>query len=534
MILPFQGHLDVGGHRLANAGFMLPNLAPGVQQVGPSVPIYSRASMISEKTTELLERMQRFDDADVNRVDLVGDLGSLQKQLGMTLGEITRAITSTTTGFPVRENLEAPARILVPLETPVRNMLPRTVGAGLASAWRQVLSLGGGYGFATTVTTGTASATQTVGSTAGMQAGDVLEFFTATTGIPIGGTAVSGLRTVSSVTSATVVVLAATITTVTGDLVVNTGKNESDVVTGSTTAASVPGRPMGAQRVSGLTAITNNIRLFYAETGAPAEHTTVYASKSVGYKLMGVFGSVTGFAMAAGANYQPQLATEKRNAILNLMLNEESALINGSSTSVLPPWGDFTNALGFDGLINLITTANGVPADQVQSSAGGMTLSLVDQMLRRIWEFGGQGQWILASSQEVLSFVHLAEAAGSIIRLQATMDGGTVLGLKVTGYVHPVTGEIVPIMPSRFLAPGTMIFGSKYLPDGTPALDVNVLPQVELPALEPTEQIQGYVARELAVTTSAVDVHPFVVTCYEVLRMFGSTVFGKVSGLTAT
>jgi len=528
------GHLEVGGHRLANAGFMLPSFAPnGVQTAGPSIPIYARGSNISEKTTDLIQRMTRIDEGGLERVDLMGDIASIQKQLGMSLQEITRAITTSSNAFPVRENLEAPARNLVPMETPLRNMLPRTVGAGTASQWRQIVSMGGGFGFATTVTTGAASATQVVGSTAGMKAGDVIQFVTATTGVPIGGTTAASLRTISSITNATTVVLAATITTVTGDLVVNTGKGVGDVVTGSTTAAYVHGRPMGAGTPGGLTATTYYGRSFYAETGSPAEKQTSYLAKTAGYKLLGAFGSVTGFAMAAGANFQPQLATEKLHALNNLMLNEENALWNGSSTSLLPPWGDFTNALGFDGVINLISTTNGTPADQIQTAVGPLTLSHVDNQLKRITDYGGQEQWIGASGQEIMSFVHLAEAAGSIIRVQATMQGAAVLGLSVTGYVHPVTGQVVPIMYSRFIEPGTLVFGSKRLPDGTPALDVQVLPQVELPALEPNEMIQGYVARELAVTTSAVDVHPFCITIYEVERMLGATVFAKSSGVTA-
>jgi hypothetical protein len=535
MMVPMFGNLEIGGQRIMNAGFMLPSLGGGVQQAGPSIPIYTRGSQLSDKTTELIERMQRFEEGDINRVELMGDLASLQKQLGMTLGEITRAITTSTSSFPVRENLEAPARNIVPKDTPLRNRLPRTVGAGTASAWRLTASMGGGFGFATTTTTTGTGTSVVLVSAAGIKVGDVVQFITATTGIPIGATTeatvAASLRTVTAITGNTITV--ASIATVSGDLIVNTGKRVGDVVTGSTTAAYVHGRPMGAGSPHGFTALSYYGRSFYSETGAPPDKETTYLSRSAAYKLLGTLGSVTGFAMAAGANFQPQLATEKRNAIENLMLNEENALWNGSSTSLLPPWGDFTNALGFDGIINLISTANGTPADQIQTSVGGLTLSHVDNQLARITERGGQDQWIGASAQEIISFVHLAEAGGSLIRVQATMDGGAVLGLKVTGYVHPVTGQVVPIMYSRFIEPGTLVFGSDRLPDGTPALDVNVLPQVELPALEPREQIQGYVARELAVTTSAIDVHPFAVTCYEVLRMFAGTVFAKSSGVTA-
>jgi hypothetical protein len=523
---PMIGHLEIGGHRFANAGFMLPSFSPnGVQAIGPSIPIYTRASGLSQQSDEFIERMERFNADGVERVDLMGDLGSIQKQIGLTLGEMKRAITSTTTAFPVRENLEAPARNLVPTETPMRNRLPRTVGAGTASQWRQIVSMGGGFGFATTTSSAGAVTAPVLASTAGIKVGDVVQFITATTGVPIGGTVALSLRTVTAVTATTITV--ASVTVVSGDLIVNTGNATQ------TAAGYIHGRPAGAGVPAGITAATYFGRNFYAETGAPAEKQSSYIAQSKGYKLMGTFGSVTGFAMAAGANFQPQLAAEKRQALQNLMLNEENSILNGSSTSLLPPWGDFANALGYDGMVNSIATTNGTPADQIQTSVGALTLSHIDNQLRRIADYGGQDQYIVAAGQEILSLVHLAEAAGSIIRFQATTDGSALLGLRVAGYVHPVTGQICPVIYSRFLEPGTMIFGSDRLPDGTSAADINVLPQVELPALEPTEALQGYVARELAVTTSAVDVHPFCVTLYSVYRQLGGTVFAKSSGLTA-
>ena len=186
-------------------------------------------------------------------------------------------------------------------------------------------------------------------------------------------------------------------------------------------------------------------------------------------------------------------------------------VINGSSTATYPPWGNGATAYGFDGLLNLITTANGVPTDQVQTSVGALTLSHIDNQLRRIWEQGGQEQYIIASSQEVLSLTHLAEAAGSIIRVPGTPTGDVTLGVTVTNYKHPVNGSLVPIFASRFLVPGTMIFGSKFLPDGTAAADVSVLPQVELPetAFAESTGIAGYTARELAPnSTTGCDTFP--------------------------
>jgi hypothetical protein len=171
--------------------------------------------------------------------------------------------------------------------------------------------------------------------------------------------------------------------------------------------------------------------------------------------------------------------------------NEENALINGSSTSTQRPWGNATTAFGFDGLVNLITTANATPSNQVQVGVGTFTFSHLDAQIRRLWIQGGQQLYMIMNPQEVQSVVKVAEGSGAIIRVMASANADAVAGLAVTGYKHSITGETIPIMASRYLAPGTIIFGSKFLPDGSPAADVNVLPQVQLPSLAPNESVQG-------------------------------------------
>lgn len=277
-----------------------------------------------------------------------------------------------------------------------------------------------------------------------------------------------------------------------------------------------------------------SIRSFFSETGAPADHTTTFTERTASYKLLGTYGSVTGLAAAQAANFANQLAGEKTRAIKNLMLNEEFALVNGDATSTAAPWGDGANALSFNGIIKSSTTANGVPTAQVQSAVGNLTLTFIDTMLRNMWDQGVTRPWIMAGSQELLSLVHLAESASSIIRMQAsTSDGGVLLGLKVVGYVHPISTEIVPILPTRFIAPGTMVFGSDQTPDGHPVMDVDVLPQVQLPVLAPNTNVQGYVAQELAPTASAPQVYPFIVSVYETFRLKAPLYVGIGQGINA-
>ncbi|MEO7718159.1 MAG: DUF5309 family protein [Capsulimonas sp.] len=435
---PMQGHLTVEGTVLQRAGFMSPAFGPTGIEVGPTIPLFTRGVAAPQMSDELKATMERvatyrsIGEPELQRAEVIGDLSQIIMQLNTNMQEFQRAVTSTSSAFPVRENLEAESKILIPTDTPMRNRLARKTGSGKASAWKQTISLGGGWA----------------------------------TGLDQPGSAAA-------------------------------------------------------------------IRSFFAETGAPADHVTSYADKSATYKLMGTYGSVTGFAMASGANFQNQLATEKTNAIRNLMLNEENAIINGDSASTAAPWGDGATAMAFDGLLTLTSTANGTPTAQVQAAVGALTTAHIDAQLTRLWNQGAQNIYMLVNAQEVNSLVHLAEASGTVIRVMATASNDTLLGVKVTGYKHPVSGEIVPIVPDRFMPAGTILFGCDSLPDGSPAADIEVLPQVQLPALAPNESIQGYTAQELAPTTAAPQVYPFIVSVYEVLRMKSAKHFAKSSGLTA-
>jgi len=419
---PMLGHLAIGSATIAHGGFLM----GAIPECG-----FGSSAAISrgEIAQALAENANQF--GEIARGEITGDLQQIASQMDVTLKDIQRALTSAD--VPVRENLEAPAISLIPEDTPLRNLLPRTTGSGRASLWQQLTSLGGGFG--------------------------------GTYDQPGGGTAA---------------------------------------------------------------------QMFYSESGAPAEFSSVYAQKSAAYKLIGAFGKVTGFAMAAGANYQDQMARERINALKNLMLNEENALTRGDATATAAPWGDGVTALAFNGLYNLVTTANGVPSSSVATAVGALTKAHIDAQLTRIWIQGGRGLWMHMNAQEIQSLTHLVEASGSILRMGIQAQDGVVLGFKVSGYVHPVSGEEVKILASRFASPGTIIFGAKYGPDGSAALDVEVLPQVPVPnAPESPQQIQGYTVTELARTLTAPDVHPFMASVYETPRMKNAKVFAKSTGVTA-
>ena len=457
----------------------------GSQELAPHRAIYTRGDAKQGLPKSFTDK--NINQKEIRRAQQSGDVNEILSALGMTQVEFQRAITTTNTAFPSRENLEADAKVLIPLDTPLRNKIPRVVGSGLAAKWKQLISLGGGYAGATTTNANIAAAatTLTVVSAAGFTPGDTLLVDTG---------AAQEIRIIGSISGTTVTVTVAF-----------TNAHTQPV------AVTKYGVQPGSNQTGALQA-------FFAETGAPAEHTSVYADQIQSYKLMGEIGRVSGFAAAGGANFQNQLATEKTNAILNTMLNEENALINGDATSPLAPWGDGTNPLSYNGLMNLIATANGTPADQVQVNVGPLTLAHIDQQLGRLYRQGAQLPWMLMNEQEIRSLSHLAEASGSIMRIVQDPSGAT-LGVQIAFYSHPITGEKVPIMPSRYMQPGSIIFGCDRLPKGDAALQVDVLPQVQLPILAPSTNIQGYVAQEIAPSASSPATYPFLVSVYSTLKL---------------
>ncbi len=469
---------------------------PGSDQPLPaSLPIFTRGlDLTSDKSADLVRRAGEIERSGGN----TADIAKLVADFAAQSASISRAINSGNA--PIRENLEAEAKILVPLETPLRNKLPRKVGSGKASAWKQITSMGGGYGYASITTAAGNVAggnTITVASVAGLVVGDV---------VIVGTFPTTEQKTVTAINAGTLVL------TLDSNLV--NAQNAVSVIKTST-------QPGGGTAV----------RAFFSETGAPAEFTTVYANQLVAYKILGALGSVTGFSMAAGASFQNQLAMEKTNQIRNTMLNEENALINGSASSILAPWGDGTNALGFDGLLNSIGTANGTPSVHIQTNVGPLTTAHLDAQIVRLWRQGAQNIYMMMSGQEITSLAKIAQGGGSY---RIVLDQSNAkLGASVRGYIHPITGEPIEILPSRFLSPGTIVFGCDRLPDGSPAADVDVLPQVQLPELAPNEDIQGYVAQELAPSTAAPQSYPFIVSVYETFRMKSALHFGKSTGVTA-
>jgi hypothetical protein len=373
------------------------------------------------------------------------------------------------------------------------------MGSGLAASWRQITSYGGGYGASTTVNGAQAAGatTLTLVTVAGFRVGDF---------ISIGSGVTIETRQITAI---------------------NTGANQVTFV-GATVNAQNNSVVVRIQTQPGGGAAT---RLFFTERGAPANLNTQYASRTAAYRLMGQMTDVTAFAQAAGRSFQDNRAQERTSALYNVMLGEENAILNGDATSLLAPWGDGTQSLAFDGLYRLISTANGVPVDHVQSAVGALTLAHIDAQLNRLWLQGATNMYMVISSQEATSLTKLAQLSTGAYRIMLD-QGNAVLGVRVTGYVHPITKEVVDIVVSRMAIPGTIVFGADRAPDGKPALEFDVLPQVDLPDLAPNQQLMGYVVQQVGTSVAAPQVYPEIVTVFETLKLKAGNVFAISRGVT--
>lgn len=409
------------------SGFMDPGQLSYQAMTGPlpeSRPLLSRFQGLDENTQKDIDLLLRGD--------YDGDSSKLISTMASHLMSIQRGITSSTSNLPIRENLEAEAKVLVPTDTPYRNLLPRVPGAGTAAAWRVVSALGGGWG---------SSYDQ-----------------------PGGGS---------------------------------------------------------AQQV------------FFAEAGAPEEATTTYTARSAAYKIMGEVRSVTGFAQAAGLSFQNNLAIEKKNGLLNLMLKEEHALINGDSTATAKPWGDGSTAYAFDGVLAQIATGNGTPSAHIQTSVGALTFAHIDAQLRRLWIQGAQEMFLLVNAQEQQSIKNIALGSSSVHRIVLSDQTNARVNASAQFYTHPVTGELVPILVSKFVPAGTIIYGAKRGPEGDNAAEVDVLPTFQLPEYGQEGQIQGYTAQDIMPTVSAPLVYKFLIFSFEVFKLKLATCYAKSTGVTA-
>lgn len=75
------------------------------------------------------------------------------------------------------------------------------------------------------------------------------------------------------------------------------------------------------------------------------------------------------------------------------------------------------------------------------------TLTELDAVVQRLYSDRQTVSEMRMGVDAVVHFAHLAEAADAVVQVTSRHEHGEVVGLRVTGYVHPSTGEIIKITP---------------------------------------------------------------------------------------
>jgi hypothetical protein len=154
----------------------------------------------------------------------------------------------------------------------------------------------------------------------------------------------------------------------------------------------------------------------------------------------------------------------------------------GAGTQVigdLPAADNSQNALIFDGLLYQVwksgsnayvkTMATGTPGAGTPLTASGKGgISEFDEALEHLWavyKIEPTMIWVAGQEKQNLAAKVLTGATGSALSFTIDTRQGAVLGgVNITGYIHPITGKEIPVAVHPDLPPGTVMFECMNLP----------------------------------------------------------------------
>lgn len=384
-------------------------------------------------------------------------------------GLVQKDVT-TATGL-VAYNLEAPAKLLQPVITPLRNRIFRKGGGmGTAAEWKVINSLdtnrvdlftGEGLKAATVNIT-------VVPKTAGFRTlskGDNNTFQSQWAG--------RGFEDVK----------ARNITRLLSHVMIM----EEQAIIGADTTLAAPAAPTvvvndGTGTVADATlnvfvrAVTNvgrGRKSTATSTGAIANGNDSSLSCSVAY----VDGAVEYQWFVGTAGAERLEATTRINSAHITALAGTGALLSATADN-------HTDALAFEGLIRQITAGGTVVTLPTGTAGTGTAFSMTywDTLCQTMWDtWKAWPQIVLVNSAESISITNAVLAANGGPTLYMTNDpselGKLTGGYRATALINKVTGFATPIIVHPYLKPGTLLAPSFDMP--FPASDINNVIEIE-------------------------------------------------------
>lgn len=446
--------------------------------------------------------------------------------------------TINTTAGLIGYDLEAPAKVIVPVTTPLVNLLPRQKGKGIdVTHWKAITS------FDTARSLGAladgATPTQVSYAIANMQnsyqtiaLSNAVIFQAQWRGRSLEGD-VRARRTAELLYQLKIVeerwlVQGSQLLMVPPAPVVSTSASGGSIGAGTYWVQVTATNAQGETLPSALPSTS---------TGPTAVVTTTGSTSTITITLFTV-PNATGYNVYIGSGTTPPAngAMWKQTGLTQTQpaFGASVALANGGTTTsgeVVPPTITVTlasapatsgtnppasntaktlvdgsnNVLMFDGLIaqglNNATTGNGASLGaqvaQPAASTGILALSDIDGVLMNLYQqAAGDPDMLIMNPVDNVKLTNLVVAAGQlryVIDAGKSSEAAHVLApFRVTAYLNKVTGREIPIVLDRYCPMGTMLFLSLALPYPVPEIDH---------AIE-IETNQDYWGIDFAVTTS--------------------------------
>lgn len=446
--------------------------------------------------------------------------------------------TINTTAGLIGYDLEAPAKVIVPVTTPLVNLLPRQKGKGIdVTHWKAITS------FDTARSLGAladgATPTQVSYAIANMQnsyqtiaLSNAVTFQAQWRGRSLEGD-VRARRTAELLYQLKIVeerwlVQGSQLLMVPPAPVVSTSASGGSIGAGTYWVQVTATNAQGETLPSALPSTS---------TGPTAVVTTTGSTSTITITLFTV-PNATGYNVYIGSGTTPPAngAMWKQTGLTQTQpaFGASVALANGGTTTsgeVVPPTITVTlasapatsgtnppasntaktlvdgsnNVLMFDGLIaqglNNATTGNGASLGaqvaQPAASTGILALSDIDGVLMNLYQqAAGDPDMLIMNPVDNVKLTNLVVAAGQlryVIDAGKSSEAAHVLApFRVTAYLNKVTGREIPIVLDRYCPMGTMLFLSLALPYPVPEIDH---------AIE-IETNQDYWGIDFAVTTS--------------------------------
>ena len=429
-------------------------------------------------------------------------LALMKSSLAKSSDDIAKTI-NTATGL-VAYDLQAPARNLYPVNTPIRNRLPRVSGGtGVATNWKAITKVAGsGFDAMGWVSEGQRSGRmsytveQKSASYATIGEEDMVTFEAINAGRTF-----EDIQSTASMRLLQKMMLKEENALLFGNKSVNLGTTGTPVCSAAATGATLPAATYSVICVA-LTAegargasLTNGVPTSMVVTGADGQSYTIKGGSgnksaaasqviALGEELRASTATMRG--AVAFAWFVGTVGNEKLEAITytNSVVFRTALAGTGQAATAITA-DNSSNSLGFDGLMySALATgsgayvadlATGTPGVGTGLTASGMgTIVEIDDMLRSMWDnWQLSATVIYVNSQELMNItrkVLTGPSASPLLQIMTNPESGTVnmlAGGIVGFYFNPFTadgGRKIPIKIHPTLPPGIILGWAEDLP----------------------------------------------------------------------